>query len=60
MGILKALPAEDCIATSLSGAEPFWATIIPFAPNPQALLIIAPKFLTSVIPSRIKKTCFLM
>ena len=34
MGILKALPDEACIATSLSGAEPFWATIIPFAPNP--------------------------
>ena len=34
MGILKALPAEDCIATSFSGAEPVWATIIPFAPNP--------------------------
>ena len=30
-GILKALPAEACIATSLSGAEPLWATIIPFA-----------------------------
>ena len=55
MGILKIAPALVFIVSALIGAVELLEIIIPSTPEISAVLIIAPKFRTSCIWSKIKK-----
>jgi len=54
IGILKAAPAEVLMVSAFIGALPLCWIIMPLTPVHSAVLIIAPKFLTSDIWSKIK------
>ena len=54
IGILKAAPAEVLMVSAFIGALPLCWMIIPFTPVHSAVLMMAPKFLTSDIWSKIK------
>ena len=51
IGILNTPPDEVLTTSEFTGAELFWGIIIPSTLAATAVLIIAPKFLVSVIPS---------
>ena len=52
IGMWKAAPAEVFTVSELIGALPFLGTIIACTPAHSAVLIMAPKFLTSETWSR--------
>ena len=51
IGILNTAPADVLTTSELIGAELFWDIIIPETLAANEVLIMAPKFLVSVIPS---------
>ena len=54
IGMLNTDPDDVLITSELIGAELFCEIIIPVTPAATDVLIIAPKFLVSVMPSKSK------
>jgi len=58
IGILKIAPAEVFIVSPVTGAPPFFWIIMASTPVHSAVLMIAPKFRTSLSWSKIKNKVF--